>query len=622
MELLQKVSSTSDLKSLRYLLQRFIRPYWKVIVVLAGANAVVGLLISMRPLLIAPALEVFVGTHSVPAAVLTDVTLNNVGATMIAALGLDRSNILLVGLFVAICYVVFSVVIAGLGFAAYIVTLRTRTHIHGDMMAALHSHLLTLPFAYFHQRRAGDLVSRLSHYVAATSSGLDAVVRTMLQAGTRILLTAFILFHTDALFALSVLVLGSSHLLITRVLSKRVKQGAKEFLNKLGTVNASLYETFSSIRLIKSFAAEKYDETKIANAIGTMRKYEIRVRIARQVGEPMRIVADAVVVGVVLMLAFYAVSQGRLTLPAAAMFFYLSQQLLGPISDFANQLLGLHQTVGGATHVLEMFETKSALKEGRRDADKIQDRIEFKAVDFAYDPARVVLSNLNLTIKQGEMVALVGPSGAGKSTFADLVLRFYDPVNGVITYDGTDIREFRQASYRRNFGVVAQESLLFNTTVRENIVYNRAANNELLGHAVWVANAEEFIQALPDGLDTMVGDRGVRLSGGQKQRVAIARAIYGQPSILVLDEATSALDSESERAVQEAINRIIREVTTIVIAHRLSTITHADKIVVLNQGKIEAIGPHHVVLETSPMYRKLCRLQFAGSDSALEMVTG
>ncbi len=602
--------------------QRFIQPYWKVILALACANVVVGLLISMRPLLVAPALEVFVGTHSEPATGLADVTLNNVGATMIAAFGLDRSSMLLVGFFVALCYVMFSAVIAGLGFATYVVTLRTRTSIHGDMMAALHRHLLTLPLAYFHQMRAGDLVSRLSHDVAATSGGLDSVVRTMLQAVARILVTVFILFHTDALFALSVLVLGSSHLLITRALSKRVKQGAKGMFEKLGVVSANLYETFSGIRLIKSFAAERYDETKIANAIGTMRKYEMRFRIARQAGEPMRIVADAVVVGIVLMLVFYAVNQGRLTLPAAAMFFYLSQQLLGPISDFANQWLGLHQTVGGATHVLEMFETKSSLKEGQRDAGKIVDRIDFEAVDFAYESGRPVLSNLNLTILRGEMVALVGPSGAGKSTFADLALRFYDPVSGAITYDGTDIREFRQESYRGNFGVVAQESLLFNATVRENIVYNRTANNELLAHAVWAANADEFIQALPDGLDTLVGDRGIRLSGGQKQRVAIARAIYGQPSILVLDEATSALDSESERAVQEAIDRITREMTTIVIAHRLSTITHADKIVVLNQGGIEAVGPHHMLLETSPTYRKLCRLQFAGTDSTLETVAG
>jgi subfamily B ATP-binding cassette protein MsbA len=265
--------------------------------------------------------------------------------------------------------------------------------------------------------------------------------------------------------------------------------------------------------------------------------------------------------------------------------------------------------------VTDIFNTRSTIPEGIRKADQLKERIQIKGVDFAYEKNSPVLKNIDLTVNRGEMVALVGPSGSGKSTLADLILRFYEVEKGTIAYDGRDIREFTHESYRNNFGVVSQESLLFNATIRENIIYNRPLNDENLSHAVWAANAEEFITALPEGLDTLVGDRGIRLSGGQKQRVAIARAVYGRPSILLLDEATSALDSESERAVQEAINRILKNMTAIVIAHRLSTITHADKIVVLTGGAIEAIGPHETVYEQSPTYRRLYNIQFDNFNS-------
>ena len=238
------------------------------------------------------------------------------------------------------------------------------------------------------------------------------------------------------------------------------------------------------------------------------------------------------------------------------------------------------------------------------------------AVSFAHEPDRPVLSDVTLEVRRGETVAIVGPSGSGKTTLGDLILRLFDVSAGTIRYDGTDIRDFTQASYRGHFGVVAQDALLFNTTVRDNVVFHRPADPEALAHAIWAANAEEFVRELPKGLDTMLGDRGVRLSGGQRQRIAIARAIYGRPSLLVLDEATSALDSEAEREVQKAIERIGREMTIIVIAHRLSTIVHADRIVVLNRGRVEAVGPHPHVLEASPTYRRLHALQTTATSSA------
>ena len=240
----------------------------------------------------------------------------------------------------------------------------------------------------------------------------------------------------------------------------------------------------------------------------------------------------------------------------------------------------------------------------------MNDQIKLENVSFAYDKKKV-LEGINLSVFKGEIVAFVGPSGAGKSTLADLILRFYDPTEGSITIDGRDLRTLRQSGYRRLFGVVSQEALLFNAAVAENISYGRTEISESdIIRAAQIANAHEFIVDLPQGYDTFVGDRGIHLSGGQRQRIAIARAVVASPQILILDEATSALDSESEKLVQEAIDRVIENTTAIIIAHRLSTVMHADKIIVLDEGRIIDQGRHSELLQRCALYRRVCELQF------------
>jgi ATP-binding cassette, subfamily B, bacterial MsbA len=604
-----------ELSSISSLFERFLKPYWKVIFFLTVINIILGIFLSLRPLVIAPALDAFVGKKTKAAEQLSELTLNNLGATLIQTLHLNINNILDIGLLVAGLFVLFSVCIAGLNYSSLVLTTRTRSMISRDMMVALHEHMLTLPLAFFQKRKAGELLSRLTNDVSKTAAFLDSIIKGLLQSLAQVTISLIILFRTDALFTFALMGLGSIHMLVTRILGEKVKRKAQGVTDKMGILNANLFESFLGIRLIKSFAAEKFDSEKINSAATKYRQFETRYLITKRIEEPLRILTDALVIGIVLILVFYAVIQGRLSLPASLMFFYLSQQLLAPVSSIASQFLGLQNMIGSAAAVTDIFNTQSTIPEGTKEAKKLRDRIEVKGIDFTYEKNNPVLKNINLTVNQGEMVALVGPSGSGKSTLADLILRFYDAEKGFIVYDGLDIREFTQESYRRNFGVVSQESLLFNATVRENIIYNRPLNEKNLSHAVWAANAEEFINALPDGLATLVGDRGIRLSGGQKQRVAIARAVYDRPSILLLDEATSALDSESERAVQEAINRILKDMTAIVIAHRLSTITHAGKIVVLAGGEIEAIGPHGTVYKQSPTYRRLYNIQFESGRS-------
>jgi len=272
--------------------------------------------------------------------------------------------------------------------------------------------------------------------------------------------------------------------------------------------------------------------------------------------------------------------------------------------------------LAAASRVAELRAIAPTVADGPDTIDDFRHAIVLRAVTFAYEGGEPVIHDVSLEIRKGEIVALVGPSGAGKSTLADLILRLHDPSAGVVTIDGRDVRTYTQASYRRLFGVVPQDPVLFNVSVRDNITYGREGLTDAdVRRATAIANAEAFVAELPDGYDSLVGERGVRLSGGQRQRVAIARAIASRPPILILDEATSSLDSESERLVQQAIDRVIQGATSIIIAHRLSTVLHADKIVVLNRGRVEAVGRHADVLTSSLTYAQLFRYQFATGET-------
>jgi subfamily B ATP-binding cassette protein MsbA len=343
-------------------------------------------------------------------------------------------------------------------------------------------------------------------------------------------------------------------------------------------------------------------------------RVNVKFGVYKHIEEPARAVVNYAVEAGILLLATYELLAGRLAAPTFFLFLYVARATMTQVGLLASAYTQMQATLAAAGRIGEIFALRPEVKDGPARIGTFEDRIVLRNVSFGYD-SEPVLDGVNLEIRKGEVVALVGPSGFGKSTLADLVLRFYDPTHGTITIDGRDLRSLRQDSYRRLFGVVPQEALLFNATIRDNIAYGREdLSEDDVVLAARLANAHDFIAEFTDGYDTIVGDRGVRLSGGQRQRVAIARAIVARPPILVLDEATSSLDSESERLVQQSIDRVIEGSTSLIIAHRLSTVLHADKIVVMGRGGVEAIGRHVELLTSSETYARLYRLQFAEEE--------
>lgn len=597
-----------DRRALIFLLRQYAWPYWRKIVFLVFLSVLAAFTMPLTALVLAPALHIITLSSTAPAVGMADLSLNNFGPTLLSVLHIDAGNTWNVIFSVIVAYIFVSLVYATLNFCAYLMAMHIRTHVGRDVEVDLYRHVLSLPISFFQVQKLGDLISRFTEDARGTAYALDGIVRGILQSGIQIVVSIFILVKTEPVLAVAAFALGSGHFLITRLLGGRLKSRMVEQNVALGTLSSVLQEALLTIRVIKSFGAERFAMLRFGDEAENHRCMMMRFVFAKHLEEPLRFVADAVAVSLILLLTFQAMKAGRLSLEGFGLFIVLARQVISPISMLSTHVLATSGLLGSAQRVIEIFNAKSNLQEGSTLARPMLEKLELRDISFGYNE-HDVLKKISLTINAGETIAFVGPSGAGKSTLVDLVLRFYDPVQGTIELDRQDIKEFRQESYRKLFGVVPQECQLFNTTVQENILYGRPYDEEQLQQAMNIANAFEFINSMPDGLGTVLGERGMRLSGGQRQRIAIARAVYGRPSILVLDEATSSLDAESERAVQEAIDQAVQGATAIIIAHRLSTIRNASRIVVLKDGMVEAIGTHEDLMQTSKTYMQLYAMQ-------------
>ncbi len=488
-----------------------------------------------------------------------------------------------------------------------------------DMRTQLFKHLQSLSLGFYTSRRVGELVSRISSDVTVMRTVLTNNVNTLLQQvlilfGSLVLmvlinwrLTLFI-----ALLIPIIVGLGFGFGFYLRRLSTRVQ-------DQIAEATTVTEETMQGIKEVKSFVREAYEVTRYENAIANA--FASAVGLARLNAAFGALMAFLGFGSLALFLWFggQEVLAGRLSAGELITFLFYGVSVAGSFASLVGLYTQFQQALGATRRVFQLLDTAPQVQD-RPDAhqiDRAEGGIRFEGVRFSYEERQEVIKGLDLDIAPGEIVALVGPSGAGKSTLFNLIPRFYDVSGGALKVDGHDVRALTQASLREQIGIVPQETLLFGGTIRENILYGRlnASEDELIA-AAKAANAHDFIMALPDAYETVVGDRGVRLSGGQRQRVAIARALLKDPRILLLDEATSSLDNESEQLVQEALARLMQNRTTLIIAHRLSTVRVADRIAVLNQGELVELGTHDQLMAQDGLYAKLYEMQFREADLA------
>ena len=490
-----------------------------------------------------------------------------------------------------------------------------------DLRNRVYTHVLDLDLRFFGRTKAGQVIARLTGDVELLRTLVTKNIAKFVTSTLQVVFFAIVMLGISVRLTLVGLIVMPLMFGVWRRMVKRLKRGDHRILHLYGEISSQLQETVTGIRQVKAAAAEDFERRRFARNTQDFFKAVTRNERIRALASPGTEMMGA---AATLLLLWYGARLVLADPPAISGaefmgFLFASLKLYAPAKWLAKFPATVQPGLVAAERVFEFLDTPIELTD-RADGERftgVEREIRFENVGFSYEADAPVLRDIELRVSAGDVIALVGPSGAGKTTFVDLVARFYDPTEGRITVDGTDLRDFTIGSLRSHLGIVAQETILFHDTVRANIAYGRPDSpQEAVEEAAKAANAHEFIVRLPEGYDTVLGERATRLSGGQRQRVAIARAILRDPPILILDEATSALDSESEQLVQGAIQRLLAGRTVFVIAHRLSTIRHADQILVMQEGRIVQRGRHDDLLAEEGVYRNLYRLQFAPEDEA------
>ena len=489
-----------------------------------------------------------------------------------------------------------------------------------DLRLRLYSHIQRLSLSYHDHKQTGDLVSRITSDIDAIQSFiasglLGALINSLTLTGM-----VGVMLYLNWRFTLIALSIAPVLFGLVYTYTRRIKKAAREVRKKEGEIVSVIQEVLSSIRVVKAYAREEYEQARLEEQ--SLESVELALRARSLKARLAPLVAILVAVGTSMVLWFGArmVLNGTLSSGALIVFILYLNKMYKPMQELSKMTDAWSKAEVGYERIREVLETNGDVRDlpGARPVSGLKGRIEFESVDFSYQPDSPVLRNLSLRIEPGQVAALVGPTGAGKTTIISLIPRFYDPTSGVVRIDGTDIRRFRMQSLRQQMSFVLQETLLFHAPVWSNIAYGRpgASRAEIL-RASELANAHEFIEKMPEGYDTLIGERGVTLSGGQRQRIAIARAIIRDTPILILDEPSSGLDAASEKLVFEALDRLMEGRTSIVIAHRLSTIRRADTIFVVKDGTIIETGRHEELVEAGGLYADLYELQFGAEAHAV-----
>ena len=543
-------------------------------------------------------------------------------AGIVSFIGTDKLSILN---FTVLAVIAIAIVAAVSSYFEKYLTTSVGQWVMHDLRRVLYGHIQRLSLAYHDHKRTGDLISRVTSDIDAVQSLISNVMLGMLVNVLTLVGMVLVMFYLNWEFTLIALLVVPGLFLVVYRYTHRIKQASRAMRLKEGEVVNVLEEVLSSIRVVKAFAREDYEQRRFERESRASVETALQARNVKAKLPPL--VEIIVACGTCLVLWYGArlVLTGTLTSGEMLVFLLYLGKMYQPIRALSKMTDTISRASVGWERVREVLENELQTRNlpGAKRAPRFKGKIEFDRVNFSYDRGETVLRNLSLKIEPGQLAALVGPTGAGKTTIVSLLPRFYDLSSGEIRIDGTDIRRFKIKSLREQISFVLQETLLFRAPVWQNIAYGKpeASRAEII-RAAKLANADEFIERMPDGYDTMIGERGMTLSGGQRQRITIARAIIRNSPILILDEPSAGLDAESEKLVFDAIENLMEGKTSIVIAHRLATVIRADAIFVIDDGKVIDQGTHKELLARDGLYSRLYELQFRGEEQdSLELVS-
>lgn len=497
----------------------------------------------------------------------------------------------------------------------YFLSLVSRSIVY-EMRRELFDKLLVLPAAYYHLNSPGHIAAKIIFNVEQVTGAATEALKTIVREGFIVVTLLGYLFYLNWRLSLSLLLIGPFAGLLVRVASKRFRKLSGKIQNAMGDVNHVVSETITAFQVVKTYGGEEYERQRFDRASKENLKQGMKMVVASAISSPMVQLLLAIAMGGVIWVALQPALMQGITAGQFVSYIVAAGMLQKPVRALTDVNEKIQRGIAASASVFEVLDMPAEPDSGTVEVERLRGEIEFRHVGFAYQEGKPVLRDINLRVQPGQTVALVGRSGSGKSTLVNLLPRFYDAENGEVLIDGRPIQEYRLSGLRKQIATVGQKVVLFDDTIEHNIAYGafRHRSRTEVEQAARTAYAHEFIEKMPAGYDTRVGQDGVQLSGGQRQRIAIARALIKNAPILILDEATSALDNESEYYIQAALNEVMKGRTTLVIAHRLSTIENADWIVVMDQGRIVETGTHAGLLAQGGMYAQLHSRNFAEDD--------